>query len=294
MDRFADHVVDPAVRHFFLDGRPRPDLSEANQAAYGAAVESLRVPNEPLLYYAMGAFWGDWLVNHRGAKWALEAPLNPLQSFPDMITSSHTACLHPFSQVNKRLSDPEGDNLEFKCSPELVRKYVPPLPLIASLADADRATEQLLPPAGRRARALLEAGDAERAFDLFRSALAESPRNAPLLSQAAACALSAEQYEAAEEWMRRLLAMHPDIPLINHNLAIVVSMGGKTDEAIRLLRHAIRMDPNYARARITLASMLAETGQTAEAVELAQWVVENENDERLLSDARGFLSQIGQ
>ena len=172
LDRFIDaRVISPALRPFFAAGLPRA-LERAEEVdAYEAAVEASRIPDEPLLYYCLGAWWGEWLVRHRSAAWTLEAPLTVPQWFPDGLTTMLTVCLLPFSQVAKKVADPEGDNLAFKSGlVERPVKELPPFPLLASLADARHAADALLKPSGREAIRLLESGENQAAFDAFLSA----------------------------------------------------------------------------------------------------------------------------
>jgi hypothetical protein len=127
-------------------------MSDEEQEQYYLAAEANRVPDEPLLYYAMGAFWGERLVRHQEVEWALFEPLRAVQSFPDMVTGAGTICLHPFSQVGKKLADPEGDQLAFKLAAATQNKrYFPPYPLTAALADSEVAAAASLPPDARQA-----------------------------------------------------------------------------------------------------------------------------------------------
>lgn len=292
MDRLTDYLIDPQLRPFFENGKPRKDMSEAEAAKYMEARDSISIPNEPLLYYALGAFYCLWLVRHRQAEMCLYSPLRPIQSFPDMITVGPTICLHPFSQVTKRLSDPEGDNLEFKVSSRMTQGRMPPFPLLASLADAEFAALQLLPPTARHAREAERQDQVEQAFRLYAKAIADDPNNLQVLSMGSACALKLRQYDAAMDWMELILSMQPKSPLIMHNLAILYGgPPGRSAEAIRLLKDAIEFDPYYARARITLASFLLDAGSRQEAIAQAEWVLKN--DSNLKNEAARFLQEAG-
>jgi tetratricopeptide (TPR) repeat protein len=255
-----------------------------------------RVPNEPLLYYAMGCFWGEWLVRHRECAWALYAPLNPIQSFPDGLSVQNTICLQPFSQVNKRFSDPEGDNLAFKADITTAdRKLMPPFPLIASTADADQAIRDLMPEGAADALDAWEADDAELALALFKGALDDHPNDPRLLDHAVACAWELERFDEARAWLERLVKLCPDRTHFAHNLAVLLTGAEETvPRAIALLEQALKVDPGYARARITLASLLHDydLGRTPEAIRHCQWVLANEEDDELTNDAREVLKEI--
>ena len=253
--------------------------------------QSNRVPNEPLLYYALGCFWGEWLKRHRNAAWALYAPLNPIQSFPDGISTSNTICLQPFSQVNKKLADPEGDCLEYKAGLTTSdRKYLPPYPLLASIADADQAVQDLLPQSANRALAAMERGD-PRALDLFVQAIKENPTDARILDFAVGCAWDQEDWDHVREFLRRLIELCPDRPHFMHNLAITLSGDESTlPEAISLLERAIAVDPSYARGHLTLADIYNDLGEKTKAMQHCQWVIDN--DEELKADAQELLKQI--
>ncbi len=292
LDRLIDrHLIAASVRPFFADAGLRGDLDEAEMEAYQQAMTELRIPEEPLFYYCMGCFWGEWLCRHRQAVWALYEPLRPIQVFPDMITSGSTVCIHPFSQVVKKMSDPDGDQLAFKASPGMVRRYFPPFPLLASLSDAEEAGSALLPPAAHHARRQEGAGRVAEALASYEEALAAAPDHAALHALAVQCACRAEDWERAEAWLRAGLALSPEHPVLCHNLAVLlVRQPEGMAEAIGLLRTAIAVLPNYGRARLTLASFYAETGETEQALAEAHWV--EENDEELREDAAELIAGL--
>jgi tetratricopeptide (TPR) repeat protein len=284
LDRFVDaHLIDERLRPFLV--QPESDRRQEYEEVY----ETIHVPNEPLLYYSMGAFWGEWLVKHRGAEWRLYPPLRPLQSFPDMVTASNTLCIHPFSQVTKKLGDPSGDQLAFKAkvSVSMKRQFHPYL-LTASLADSEHAADDGLPAEFLEAERLLKAGRANEAVPVFERGLAAGVPNARLYDLALPAAWEAGRWDLVESWHLRALESEPRHPVLNHNLAVLYSNSpGSVERALPLLRVALEEEPNYARARITLASILWELGNTSEAREHASWVVAN--DEQLKSEGEEIL-----
>ncbi len=293
LDRLAErHLIDPALRSFFRE-TGFEELSEERAEAYFKASEDLRVPKEPLLFYCLGAFWGEWMVLHRRAVWALYPPLNPVQSFPDLIGVGPTVCSHPFSQVCKKMTDPEGDNLSFKVQVFAGnRRYLPPFPMIASLADAEQATKDLLPEAARRAEVAAEAGDDETAWLLLCEASKEHRDHPQVLAKLISCAWRLKKWDMVDGGSQRLLELVPDHPVTCYNLAVLY--GGTPDlvpDAIDLLERAIRSDPYYGRAHLTIATLLAEGGRLDEAQAHAHWIVEN--DSRLKQEAEDLLERLG-
>lgn len=278
LDRVINRrLIAASLRPFFADAGLREDLDEAEIEAYQQAMTELRIPEEPLFYYCMGSFWGEWLCRHRQAVWALYEPLRPIQVFPDMISSGSTVCIHPFSQVVKKMSDPEGDQLAFKAAPGMVKRYFPPFPLLVSLSDAEEAVFALLPPAARRARRLEGTGRVAEALASYEEALAAAPDHAALCALAVQCACRAEDWERAGTWLRTGLALSPEHPVLCHNLAVLLARQPEgMAEAISLLRTAIAALPNYGRARLTLAAFYAETGEAEQALAEAQWVLDND------------------
>jgi len=291
LDRFANtFLIDPALRPYFDGAGPR-ELPEEESRGYFDAVESLRVPNEPLLYYCMGAFWGEWLVRHRQAVWALYPPLKPIQSFPDMISASNTLCAHPFSQVNKKLSDPEGDQLAYKAKVmQAEARYLPPLPLIASLADAEEAALATLPPFTRAACDLEKSGDADGALRAYAEAIASNGKDLRTLSLAVQAAWQGKRWEFVEHWSLAALRSAPTHPVFSHNLAVLYAgTPGRLNDAVKLLETALRTNPAYGRGHLTLASCLFELGDRDAARAEAMWVIEN--DPQLRSAAEEFLKE---
>jgi tetratricopeptide (TPR) repeat protein len=276
------------------------DLDNADPAQLDRLIDGLvpqsaewGVPREPLLYYSLGAFWGEWQVRHRQARWSLYSPLRPVQSFPDMVTAGPTICSHPFSQVCKKFTDPEGDNLEFKSKAMASHKrFLPPFPLLASLADADRAARDLLPEIAQRGADAEEADNPAQAYELYCEAAYHNDQIPQLLARIIGVAWQLEKWDMVDGVSQRLLALVPDHPTTCHNLAVLYSGNEEyLNEAIDLLQQALTSDPHYARAHMTLASCLAERGDRNGARQHAQWVVEN--DQELAEEAKEFIREMG-
>jgi len=279
---FNGHLIDARLRPYF-EGASLRNLSESESEKYAALTEKIRVPNEPLFYYCAGAWWGEWLVRHRQGQWTLYAPLRPMQTFPDMITAGGTTCIHPFSQVTTKLSDPEGDALAFAASAATFKRFFPPYPLIASVVDADHAAASLMPPELRSTDATF--ADYERFLGTHSN---PAPR---VYALAIGSAWKSKQWSRVEEWSKRAIAASPQNPTFKHNLAVLYSQSGRLPQAVDLLEQAVRLDPNYGRAHLTLASCLLELNRPAEARRHAEWVRDHDGglrDEamKLLESAR--------
>lgn len=290
LDRFIDvHVVDERVRKFLAMDKDGA-VSKDDVQEFAAALDAMRVPNEPLLLYALGAWWGEWLIKFRRCIWGIYPPLRPVQVFPDMITGSHTVCIHPFSQVNKKLGSPEADNLSFKGVLSARSMGVAPYPLIATPADSDYATAQLLPAEARRAIALQKDGDHKGALRLFAKAAAEEPDNVRILSLAAPSAFETRDYAHAEALLTEVLAKEPELPVLNHNLAILYTWSKRMPQARALLERAVKSDPNYSRARLTLAMVCRDLNDVPAARAQMEWV--REHDAQLKADAEKLLGDL--
>jgi|GEM_PF-5128323 tetratricopeptide (TPR) repeat protein len=295
LDCFANkHLIDPSLRKYFEGVKLRQDLTEKELEEYEQAAEGVRIPREPLLYYAMGAFWGEWLVRHRNAVWALYPPLNPIQSFVDIVTTKfHSACIHPFSQATKKLCDPDSDKLSTKAKAiQSIRNCLPPYPLLVSLEDAVHATLELLPTNAKKALEAERKGEDEKAFSLFSKAIEEQPWNAWLIALAISLGWRLQEWKKLEKLLRRLLELKPDHPAAYYNLAIAYSRTGKArgQELIELLEKAVELDPNYGRAHLSLAWYLVGARRLEEALTHAQWVYEN--DPKLRNEARVIIDGI--
>ena len=208
-----------------------------------------------------------------------------------MITVGQTICMHPFSQVVKKMSDPEGDQLAFKVSARFAWRYLPPFPLLASLADAEYAAYSLLPQEAREAQDLAEQGDVVAALDLLEKALAHSPENVCLHSVAIQVAFQGEAWQRVEDWSLAALGLCPDHPVLSHNLAVLYSwQEDLLPKAVGLLETALEQAPSYGRAHLTLASCYAQTGEMDKANEHFDWV--KEHDQELAPEAELILAEM--
>ncbi|MGB8954733.1 MAG: tetratricopeptide repeat protein [Tumebacillaceae bacterium] len=291
LDAFLNqHLIAPELRSFFDGPKVKEGLPASDYEQLMMFIEGTAIPREESLYYFLGAYWGEWLVRHREAVWSVFTPLRPLQAFPDMVTSHGTVCLHPFSQVLNKLTDPIGDSLANKAQVFPV-DYLPRYPLIASIADANEATLSLMPEPARRAYTALATYDLEKALELMLDGLEQDPENLPLLAEAAQVAWQAEQWELTHKAMTALLRMRPH-PRTYYNLGVFYAQFEAMDEAIESLRQAVLLNPRYDRAKMTMALLLAEVGEIDAAREIAQMLLAEGSDPAIQSEARNLLLRL--
>ncbi|MEM8882558.1 MAG: tetratricopeptide repeat protein [Planctomycetota bacterium] len=288
MDRFAqEHFVDPRVRKLFRNG----ELDDAE--TYGEMVETqaVRVPDEPLLNYAMGCWIGEWLVRHADARWFLFAPLKPVQSFPDALRTGTLTALSPFSLATKLLADPAGEALPPKVAVLPADTIFTPVALCASVSDSEHILAEMVGPAMRKATAMLQRGETDAAFDLLADEVDRQPTNGHLLHQVAMLGWEHEELAIVHEATRLQREVAPESVEVAHNFAAIESMReGGLEGAIAILEEILERDATYTRARLTLASCLHEAGRFDEARVHAQWLIDH--DPELSGPARELLSEL--
>jgi hypothetical protein len=64
----GSRLLAPELRRSLASGRVA-ELQEGEERVFAEAYARIEVPREALLYYALGAWWGEWLVRHRRAAW---------------------------------------------------------------------------------------------------------------------------------------------------------------------------------------------------------------------------------
>jgi serine/threonine-protein kinase len=126
-------------------------------------------------------------------------------------------------------------------------------------------------------RSFLERRDVQGNLDKAVSALSEAVRLDPRfgLAHAALAETYWRQYGDTRDptWMPRAidssttaLRLDPGRPEVRYTLAVVLSAGGRLEEAAEELRHALTLSPNYDEARRQLGLVLAREGRIDEAV----------------------------
>lgn len=291
LDAFLNqHVIAPELRPLFDGAKVREQLPDAEYERYAKRIEANQIPALEALYYFLGAYWGEWLVRHRGAVWMMHAPLRPLQAFPDMITANGTVCLHPFSQVLKKINDPVGDNLAYKAN-VFHHEYLPHYPLIASMADSREATLALMPPEVGLAQTALKHGDGEAALLLLQQASEREPHNLLLLLQVQQVAWQAEEWEIVHKALTSLLRQHPHARSF-YNLGVFYAQFDLLDEAVESMRQAILLDPQYGRAKLTMAALVAEQGEVDVAKAILEQVLNEGYDSTIQDEAKRLMYEL--
>jgi tetratricopeptide (TPR) repeat protein len=286
------YLIAEELRPLFDGAQVREDFSDADYERFAQLIGKTPIPAEESVYYFAGAYWGEWLVRHRGATWALHAPLRPLQAFPDMITAHQTVALLPFSQVVKKLADPVSDTLASKAH-AFGSEYLPPYPLIASLADSEEATVALMP---EKARAGLEAaakGDMAGALALLQEAAEGEPENLLVLAHIQVIGWQAEEWEAVHRAMTQLLRQHPHARTF-YNLGVFYAQFDLLEEAVESIRQAVLLHPPYDRAKLTMAALLAEKGEMARARSILQEVAGESFDPQMQEEVARLLAELGE
>ncbi|KEO84694.1 hypothetical protein [Tumebacillus flagellatus] len=284
------HVIAENLRPLFDGARVREGLGDAEYERFANLIAETDIPAEESLYYFLGAYWGEWLARHRGAVWMMHAPLRVLQAFPDMITSFGTVCLHPFSQVLKKIADPVADNLAYKAG-VFHNEYLPPYPMIASMADHREAALALMPPEVRTAQGMVQQGEVEAALHLLQEAAEREPGNLLLLVQVQQTAWQAQDWEAVHKALTSLLRQHPHARSF-YNLGVFYAQFDLLDEAVESMRQAILLNPQYGRAKVTMSALLAEQGEVELARSILEAVLTEGYDSSLQEEAQKLLLEL--
>src|SRR4029078_391838 len=77
----------------------------------------------------------------------------------------------------------------------------------------------------------------------------------------AGCQVAARNLSAAERTLREAETVEPDNPIVNANLRIVISDGGRPADAIPYFRRALSLDADIHQARFSLAVAYGRLGR---------------------------------
>jgi arylsulfatase A-like enzyme len=113
--------------------------------------------------------------------------------------------------------------------------------------------------------ALQASGNCAEAVRHFRAAIDGHVPGAEAHLGLAGCQAAARQFEAALGTMRNALRTDPEDPLVQANLGIVLSDGGRPSEAIAPLERALALDADFHEARFNLAVAFGRLGRRADA-----------------------------
>lgn len=249
------------------------------------------IPDAPVLYFGLGAAWGEWLRAHRGFEWHLFEPLDPIQAFDDLDAHAWLTLAPPFSHVTKKFLHPEESSFAGRGSFDLDRQMgPPPRALIASPADAAEVHRRIV---GRRIPAALAAGlDAEAAIREAALAVEESPENGLVLLYASEVAARHRAWDLARTWLERLVERHPHPRHAFQLGSAILELGASEEEALAAFERAISWDPAFWRARLARASLLAALERTSEAREELRRLAREASPE-IQAEADDLLKELG-
>jgi len=137
---------------------------------------------------------------------------------------------------------------------------------------SSRSPEQPLPGDGSaaavfaRGRAAEDAGDLERAHDLYSEALLMRPDDPDWLYRLGCVCLKSGRYGEARRWLRAGLERRPTDARMLTNLGAALDHLGHVDEALAAYQRATFLEDAPAAAYHNLGALYAETGRTEDAV----------------------------
>ncbi|MFP5205909.1 MAG: tetratricopeptide repeat protein [Acidobacteriota bacterium] len=124
-----------------------------------------------------------------------------------------------------------------------------PLPLRNAAGSEAVRTEQRFHTAVRAE----EAGDKQRAMELYEELLATDPQYAPACINLGTLHFHAHRFDRAERYYRRATEVDPGYVLAYFDLGNVLDEVGRLDESVAAYRRAIELAPRYADAHYNLA-----------------------------------------
>jgi tetratricopeptide (TPR) repeat protein len=111
-----------------------------------------------------------------------------------------------------------------------------------------------------------EAGEKQRAIDLYEEILESNPEYAPASINLGTLHFHLRQYERAEELYRRATETDPGYVLAYFDLGNVLDEMARPDESIAAYRKAISLAPRYADAHYNLALAYERKGESRSAL----------------------------
>jgi predicted O-linked N-acetylglucosamine transferase (SPINDLY family) len=125
----------------------------------------------------------------------------------------------------------------------------------------------LRPPEGLLAQAVAchQGGQLAEAESLYRTVLANDPRNADALHYLGLLGLQTGHVAAAEELLASAAHLVPEEPVLLNNWGIALARLGRLGEARARFETAVDRGPGYADALVNLANVLADLGEHAAA-----------------------------
>lgn len=128
--------------------------------------------------------------------------------------------------------------------------------------DTDEAANQFI----LNAQALADTKNWTAALDVYRKAVALSPKNEDIHFRMGVCHAALGQQDQAEGEYREAIRLFPDFPEAHNNLGSLLVRQGHLDEGLTHLRAALVGNPKNPKAHNNLGMALARQGNLASAI----------------------------
>jgi len=126
-----------------------------------------------------------------------------------------------------------------------------------------------------QANEYFQAGDYQRAVNVYREALAEDPGNARTYYDLALALDRLDKIAEEHEALQKAISLDSTIARAHNQLGFLSLQAGHEAEAEKELKAAIALDPGYAEAQNNLGVLYGQQGKNKEAEELFRQATEN-------------------
>ena len=126
-----------------------------------------------------------------------------------------------------------------------------------------------------QANEYFQAGEYQRAVDVYREALAQDPGNARTYYDLALALDRLGKMAEEREALQKAISIDSTIARAHNQLGFINLQAGQEAEAERELKAAIALDPGYAEAQNNLGVLYGQQGKNREAEELLRQATEN-------------------
>lgn len=137
-----------------------------------------------------------------------------------------------------------------------------------------------------------EAGEKQRAIDLYREIVAEDPAYAAAHINLGTIHFHLRQYDRAEELYRRAAEEDPSYVLAFFDLGNVLDELNRLEESIAAYRQAVTLSPGYADAHYNLALAFERKGELRHALRHWQAYVRLDRNGPWADHARGQIRKL--
>jgi tetratricopeptide (TPR) repeat protein len=126
-----------------------------------------------------------------------------------------------------------------------------------------------------QANEYLQAGEYQRAADLYREALGQNPGNARTYYDMALALDQLGKTTEEREALKKAISLDSSLPRAHNQLGLLCLQAGQQAEAETELKAAIALDPGYAEAQNNLGVLYGQQGKNNEAEKLFRLATEN-------------------